>query len=350
MAAILVENLTKVYRTKVKSPGLAGSVKDIFAPRHQDQLAVDGISFEVQPGEVMGFIGPNGAGKSTTIKILAGILTPTSGRASVLGLDPIRDRRRMLYQIGTVFGQKSQLWIHLPPLETFRLLGAIYDIDDRTLKGRIDELVQAFEMTDILATPVRKLSLGQRMKCEIAASLLHRPPVLFLDEPTIGLDVVIRKNIRDLVSGMNRSQGTTIILTSHDTADIEKLCGRVIIINHGRVVFSDTVKNLKYNYLSRKVIGLKTEEKVDLDVPGLEVVKARDYTAKVEVDTSRYPLDKTIDALIARNSVLDINVSDVPLEEVIAAIYKRTGREGDMKREMSKVKGEKVTDEVNGEP
>jgi len=337
--AIRVEELTKVYRTRLKTPGLTGAVRDAFAPRHRELTAVDGVGFEVGQGEIMGFIGPNGAGKSTTIKMLSGILTPTSGRISVLGMDPIRDRKRMLYKIGTVFGQKSQLWIHLPPLETFRLLGAVYDIDDRTLRDRIDGLARAFAMGDIMETPVRKLSLGQRMKCEIAASLLHRPPVLFLDEPTIGLDVVVRKGIRDLVSEMNRKEGTTVILTSHDTADIEKLCSRVIVINHGRVVFADTVKNLKYNYLNRKVISLKTEEKVDLDVPGLEVVKARDYTAKVEVDTSRFPLDKTIDALIDRNSVLDINVSDVPLEEVIAEIYRRTGREPE--GEGQKVNGER---------
>jgi ABC-2 type transport system ATP-binding protein len=243
----------------------------------------------------------------------------------VLGLDPARQRRKLMYRIGTVFGQKSQLWIHLPPLETFRLLGAIYDIDRATLKTRIDELAQSFEMTDIMDTPVRKLSLGQRMKCEIAASLLHRPRVIFLDEPTIGLDVIVRKGIRDLVLRRNREEGTTILLTSHDIADIEKLCGRVIIINRGRIVFGDTVKNLKYNYLNRKLIALKTDEPVDLDIEGLEVVKRREFSAKVEVDTSKHSLEQTIDAIIAKNSVSDINIADVPLEEVIAEIYIRTG-------------------------
>ena len=328
MPAIEVSNLRKTYSSRIKHPGLSGAARDLFRPEHTELTAVDGISFAVEPGEVLGFIGPNGAGKSTTIKMLCGILTPTSGSVSVLGFDPIRDRSKMLYQIGTVFGQKSQLWIHIPPVETFKLLGAIYDIDDHTLKSRIDELAAAFDLGGILDTPVRKLSLGQRMKCEVAASLLHRPPVIFLDEPTIGLDVIVKKSIRDLIGRMNRDQGTTIILTSHDISDIEKLCGRVIIINHGRVVFADTTKNLKYGYLSRKLISLRAEDPLDLDIPGLEVVKQKDNAAKLEVDTAKHPLDQTIAAIIARNSVVDINVADVPLEEVIAAIYQRTGRTG----------------------
>jgi ABC-2 type transport system ATP-binding protein len=327
MPAIEVNDLRKAYRTKIKPPGLSGALRSLLHPGYREFLAVDGVSFAVEPGEVLGFIGPNGAGKSTTIKMLCGILTPTSGTVSVLGFDPIRDRGKMLYKIGTVFGPKSQLWIHIPPVETFKLLGAIYDIDDRTLKTRIDELAAAFDLGGILDTPVRKLSLGQRMKCEVAASLLHRPPVIFLDEPTIGLDVIVKKSIRDLIGRMNRDQGTTIILTSHDISDIEKLCHRVIIINHGRVVFADTTKNLKYGYLSRKLISLRAEDKLDLDIPGLEIVKQKDNAAKLEIDTAKHPLDQAIAAIIARNSVVDINVADVPLEEVIAAIYRRTGRQ-----------------------
>ena len=328
MSVIEVENLVKVYRTKVKTPGFWNACKSVFHTAYQDFTAVDGISFAVEQGEILGFIGPNGAGKSTTIKMLAGILTPTGGRLSVLGCHPVRDRQKMLYRIGTVFGQKSQLWIHLPPLETFRLLGAIYDMDDALLKRRIAELTEAFDLGDILDAPVRKLSLGQRMKCEIAASLLHNPPVIFLDEPTIGLDAVIKKGIRQLIDATNRRDRTTIILTSHDIADIEKLCHRVIIINRGRIVFADTVKNLKYNYLNRKLISLRTDGPVDLDIPGLEVVKQKDCAAKVEVDTSKYSLEQTVEALIARNSIDDINISDVPLEEVIADIYRKTGKDG----------------------
>ncbi len=292
----------------------------------KDKKAVDNISFNIDKGEILGFIGPNGAGKSTTIKMLSGILTPTSGFISVLGLNPLKDRKKLAKKIGTVFGQKSQLWMHLPPIETFNLLGVLYDVKPKILKERIEKFINLFELEPIVNTQVRKLSLGERIKCEIAASLIHNPEVLFLDEPTIGLDVVIKKTIRDLIIKMNKEESVTILLTSHDIGDIEKLCDRVIIINQGKVVFENTMKYLKYNYLGKKIVSIKTENSLNLnEIKGIKILKQKEYTAKIEVDTSIYSIKDTIDTIINSNTILDITIDDIPLEEVIGEIYKNPG-------------------------
>jgi len=233
MPIITVRDLRKTFQTKRKQPGLVGSLKAVVKPELQTVEAVKGISFELEPGELLAFIGPNGAGKSTTIKMLTGILYPSSGQASVLGLTPWKDRRKLAYRIGSVFGQKPQLWYHLPPADTFHLFARIYELDEAAFKERLSFLVEAFDIGDLLHTPVRKLSLGQRMKCEIAASLLHRPQVIFLDEPTIGLDVVAKQQIRDTIKLLHERDGATIFLTSHDAGDMESLCKRVIVVNYG---------------------------------------------------------------------------------------------------------------------
>src|SRR5512135_2484796 len=233
MPAIVVRELRKTFTAKRKAAGLSGSLRAIFHPELQTIEALRGISFEMEPGELLGLIGPNGAGKSTTIKILTGILYPSSGEAQVLGLVPWKQRRQLAYQIGTVFGQRPQLWYHLPAIDTFYLFGKIYELEDRAIRQRIGFLTEAFEIQDLLETPVRKLSLGQRMRCEVAASLLHRPRLLLLDEPSIGLDVVAKQRIRDIVRRMNELEGVGVLLTSHDAGDIEALCRRVIVINHG---------------------------------------------------------------------------------------------------------------------
>jgi len=257
MYAIETDNLRKVYRVKTRDSGLKAAVRALVRPEYQNVEAVTGITFSVEPGERLAFIGPNGAGKSTTIKMLTGILHPTSGSMSVLGLDPMRERRKLSYRIGTVFGQKSQLWFHLPPSDSFELLGAIYDIDKQTLKKRVDDLAERFELGDLMKIPVRKMSLGQRMRCEVAASLLHEPDVLFLDEPTIGLDVLVKQQIRERVLEMNREKGVTVFLTSHDAGDIEKLCKRTIVIDHGKIVLDQPVKELKHRYFKRKIVAVR---------------------------------------------------------------------------------------------
>ncbi len=247
MEAIRVEGLSKTFQVKRKEKGMRGSLKAILHPQVEKIRAVDNVTFSVREGEILAFIGPNGAGKSTTIKMMTGILYPDGGNVEVLGIDPVKRRRRLAYEIGTVFGQKEQLWTHLTPYDNLKFFGAIYDIPDRESEKRIREIAELFELGAFINTPVRSLSLGQRIRCEIAASLIHRPRVLFLDEPTIGLDPVVKENIRTLIKRMNTELNTTIFLTSHDTGDIEKLCRRIIIINSGKVVLDDSMEHLKYN-------------------------------------------------------------------------------------------------------
>jgi ABC-2 type transport system ATP-binding protein len=319
--ALKVSRLTKVFRVRQKQPGLSGALKSLFSPVDRTVRAVDDISFQVERGEILAFIGPNGAGKSTTIKLITGILYPTSGAVEVLGMDPHRRRRALAYRIGTVFGQRSQLWFHLPPLDSLRLLADIYDVEPGEARRRIDQLTELFAIKEYLKTPVRKLSLGERMRCEIAASLLHKPEILFLDEPTIGLDVVIKQTIRDLIRRINNEENTTIFLTSHDAGDIEKICRRAIVINHGRVVWDDTIKSMKYSFLKKKVIDLRLESPFTLRIPGVEVLKTKDYAAKLEVDLERAELETVISKIMRSNKVLDITISNPPMEEIITMIY-----------------------------
>jgi ABC-2 type transport system ATP-binding protein len=321
-----VRNLTKVFTSRQKPEqgrGLFGAIGGFFSPPTRTIRAVDDVSFEVERGEVLAFIGPNGAGKSTTIKCITGILYPTSGSISVLGMDPHKKRRALAYRIGTVFGQRSQLWYHLPPLDSLSLLADIYDLDRKEARKRIDFLVETFEIGPYLRTPVRKLSLGERIRCEIAASLLHEPEILFLDEPTIGLDVVVRQTIRDLIRRINEEKRTTIFLTSHDAGDIEKVCRRVIVVNHGRIAWDDTVKSMKYSFLRKKVIDLKLDAPLNLSLDGVEVLKAKGYAAKLEVDLEAVGLDEVVSRIMRDNRVEDITISNPPMEEIIASIYGR---------------------------
>ena len=323
MSVIEVKNLQKTFRVEKKDSGLKGSLKSIIKPTYRHIEAVKGIDFTVSKGEMIAFIGPNGAGKSTTIKMLTGILYPDSGDISILGLDPKKERKKLAYEIGTVFGQKEQLWTHLTPYDNFKFFGAIYDIPEEVVERKIQELKEVFELEEFLNTPVRNLSLGQRIRCEIVASLIHEPKILFLDEPTIGLDPVVKENIRSLIKRMNKEYKTTIFLTSHDVGDIEKLCKRVIIINHGELVLDDTMENLKYHYLNKKMVEAKMKEKVNLEEEeGITILKDKGYNLKIEVDTT---LKSVADALKLLNpdNIVDINISNIPLENIITEIYKK---------------------------
>ena len=323
MAIIEVKNLSKKFRVKVKEKGLKGSLKSIFKPKYKVVEAVKNISFEVEKGEIIAFIGPNGAGKSTTIKMMTSILYPDKGSVRVLGFDPTKDRKKLSYEIGTVFGQKEQLWTHLTPYDNFKFFGAIYDIPEEVAQKRIDELTMLFELDDFINTLVRNLSLGQRIRCEIVASLIHEPKVLFLDEPTIGLDPVVKENIRVLIKRMNKEFKTTIFLTSHDVGDIEKLCKRVIIINDGQIVLDDSMENLKYHYLNKKIVEAKMKEKVNLDdEDGITILKDKGYNLKIEVDTTKRSVSDAI-KLLNPDNIIDINISNVPLEDIIRNIYQK---------------------------
>ena len=327
MPAIEVHDLTKTFLLKHKAAGLGASFKSLFRPEYSSVEAVRGLSFEMDAGELLGFIGPNGAGKSTTIKILTGILFPSGGDVKVLGYVPWKQRQKLAYHIGTVFGQRPQLWYHLPAVDTFTLFGKIYEMDDAETKKRIAYLAEAFEIGDLLETPVRKLSLGQRMRCEVAASLLHKPKLLLLDEPSIGLDVVAKQHIRDAIREMAKQENVGVLLTSHDAGDLEALCKRVIIINHGQIVYQDKVSVLKRSFLTWKLAEVRYAEQISADfhIQGTETLKVAKerYGAKLRFDTQTTPVEKVMAQLSAAGRLLDITVSDPPLEEVIGAIYKR---------------------------
>jgi ABC-2 type transport system ATP-binding protein len=329
-------SLGKTFTTRVRPAGAKG-LKALFARETRRTEAVKGISFSVEPGEFLAFIGPNGAGKSTTIKMLTGILLPSAGRASVLGMDPSKKRVAVNRRIGTVFGQKSQLWFHLPARDSLRLLGAVYEIEDGPLVRKIGELSELFSLGELLDVPVRKLSLGQRIRCEIAASLLHDPEIVFLDEPTIGLDVVAKQEVRALLTRMNAERGTTVFLTSHDAGDVEKVCKRAIIIHHGAVVLDQSVKELKYANLNRKIVSVKYSEPVGLVAEGgsggprlpagARVEKATPTAARIEVDTRKSGIAEVLKALVSLGEVADITVEDEPMEEIIADIYRSRNEE-----------------------
>ncbi|MDJ0754008.1 MAG: ATP-binding cassette domain-containing protein [Ardenticatenaceae bacterium] len=323
MNAIEVNGLEKNFQLKKKTPGLRGSFRSLFRPQIEEITAVSDVSFSLKEGEMLAFIGPNGAGKSTTIKMLTGILFPTAGEATVLGFTPWKERRLMAYHIGSVFGQKPQLWYHLPAADTFQLFARIYELDDAAFKKQRDFLVEAFQIGHLLHIPVRKLSLGQRMKCEIAASLLHRPRIIFLDEPTIGLDVVAKQQIRRAIRALNEEDNTTIFLTSHDAGDIESLCKRVIIINHGRMIFDNRTSILKRQYLTKKVIDVRFGERLDspFHLPHVETLKQGTYGVKLEFDAQAVSVEQVIQQIMNTRPFNDINVQDPPLEDVIREIY-----------------------------
>jgi ABC-2 type transport system ATP-binding protein len=323
MPAIQVNNLQKTFMSKRKAPGMSGSIRALVRPEYTEVEAVRRLSFEMEAGELLGFIGPNGAGKSTTIKMLTGILFPSGGEARVLGYIPWKQRRALAYHIGTVFGQRPQLWYHLPAVDTFALFGKIYEMDDRQTQKRIADLSERFEIGDLLETPVRKLSLGQRMRCEVAASLLHRPKLLLLDEPSIGLDVVAKQRIRDSIREMAKEEKVGVLLTSHDAGDLEALCKRVIIINHGQIVYEDRVSNLKRRFLTSKLVEVRYADEVpkDFTLDGTEVLKVGRYGVKLQFDTQTTSVEKVMTLLSTYGQVMDINISDPPLEEIIAKIY-----------------------------
>lgn len=323
MAIITVKNLSKEYKIKEKEKGLKGSIKSFIKPKYTIKKAVNNISFEVEKGEILAFIGPNGAGKSTTIKMLTSILTPDKGTIDILGLNPQNDRKKLAYEIGTMFGQKEQLWTHLTPYDNFKFFGAIYDIPEQAVENKIQEFRDIFDIDGFINMPVRNLSLGQRIICEILASLIHNPKILFLDEPTIGLDPLVKEEIRALIKRMNKEYKTTIFLTSHDVGDIEKLCKRVIIISDGKMVLDDSMENLKYHYLNKKIVEVKMKEKVNLDdEDGITILKDKGYNLKIEVDLTKRTISDAI-KLLNTDNIVDINISNTPLEDIISEIYKK---------------------------
>jgi len=309
--AIEVRRLTKVFET---------------GRRHARRTveAVSDLSFTIERGERVAYIGPNGAGKSTSIKILTGILHPTRGEATVLGVVPWTDRRRLAARIGTLFGQRSLLWFELTPRQSYRMLAAIYNLDRQREKSRVADLADLLEAGDLFDQPVRSLSLGQRMRCELAACMLHEPEVLFLDEPTIGLDLLAKQRFRELLVRLNVERGTTIFLTSHDVADIEHVAQRAIVINHGGVIYDDEVAAMRRALLSTKLVEVGLSSPTVLPpIGGVSVLEHTETAVKLVVDTTVTSIRHVLDDLLDRLPVADISVVDPPLEQVIAAIYAR---------------------------
>ena len=330
MLAIRTKNLGKEFWRQKKSSGLLGSVRSLYQQDRERIVAVRSLDLEIKKGESVAFIGPNGAGKSTTIKMLTGILHPSYGDAQVLGFTPWKDRQQLAFHIGTVFGQKSQLWYHIPPADSFFLLGRIYELDQRTFEQRQAELVERFELEKFFHVPVRKLSLGQRMRAELAAALLHGPQVLFLDEPTIGLDVVARQNMRNLIKEIN-GLGITVFLTSHDTGDIENLCRRVIMIDNGNIVIDQSINSLKRDHLAAKIIRVRLEAPVEglPPIDGAQLLKHKGAGLKIALDTTKLSVDELYMRLRQLAPIADITIGDPPLEDIIANIYRHNQTGGD---------------------
>ena len=324
-AVIKVQDLRKRYRYARRGRGLIGALKGAVAPGHQIIEAVDGVSFEIAAGERVAIIGPNGAGKSTTLKILSGILEPTSGTARVFDLTPWRERKALAYRIGVVFGQRPQLWGELPARDSFALLRRIYDQDAGPFARRLDSLVERFEVGELLNQPVQRMSLGQRMRCEIIASLLHAPDLLFLDEPTIGLDITAKAAIRDFITEQARDEGQTVVLTSHDMRDIELVCDRVIVINAGRIVVDQPTDQLRRQFLGHKLVTLQSAAaRITLDLPGIIVRPSAPHTQVFEVDTRKVRVEQVIAAALKHGGIEDITIEDPPMEEVVREIYAST--------------------------
>jgi ABC-2 type transport system ATP-binding protein len=303
--AIQVKNLDKTFIFNVKDDK-RGFFSNLFSPTKKKVEAVKEISFEVARGERLAFIGPNGAGKSTTIKMLTGILFPSSGKINVLGLNPQTDRKKLAYKIGTVFGQRSQLFPNLPLTDSMYFFGVMYDLKKEEIEKRIKYLCEVFDLEDFKTQPVRKLSLGQRMRAEVACALIHKPEIIFLDEPTIGLDVVAKKSLRELLLKLNKEEGVTIFLTSHDVGDIEALCERTIIVNHGEIV-----KDLPTEELTKTFVH---EKYVDLVLDSGEKVKEI-------IELKNESVSEGLKRLLSQYDVKDVNVYDVDLETVIREMY-----------------------------
>ena len=330
---ITVNKLRKEFKKTVKEPGLKGSVKSLFRPKSEKVVAVRDISFEVAEGEILGFIGPNGAGKSTVIKMLTGILTPTAGSCTINGKNPTLNRKSYVKEIGVVFGQRTQLWWDLPLRETYGVLKEIYEVPDDRYKKRMAFLNEVLELDDFITSPVRTLSLGQRMRADIAASLLHSPKVLFLDEPTIGLDVVVKDNIRRAIEHINRQEKTTVILTTHDLADIEQLSKRIVMIDKGSKVFDGTIADLKSKYGQIRELYFETDAQKAAEKLGYAghfqlgsddlSVEAEGNAVKVRFNSAAVPVSDMLSYTLAKINVSDISVKDADIEEIIRRLYER---------------------------
>jgi len=320
--SIEVKNLRKTFKIEIKKQWFWNRMKALFRPEFKKFEAVDAINFSVKRGEKIAFLWPNGAGKSTTIKILTGILHATSGDINVLGFDPAKQRNKLVYKIGAVFGQTSRLRYHLTARDTFTLMGKLFDIPKQQLEKRLKYLIDKFEIGDMINKPVRKLSLWQRMRCEIVSSLIHAPEIIFLDEPTIGLDIIAKQKLRETINEIHDAEWTTIFLTSHDLGDIEQVCDRVIIINHGKIYYDGSIVDLRKQYIKKKIIKVKLANTSEFKALDFMTIKRKelDYI-EFEIPNTKKNLQKTFEMVTGNYDVEDIEIKDPTIEEIIKEFY-----------------------------
>ena len=317
MSFIEVKNISKTFKVPIKQ----GILKDFFNRKYRYIKAIDNISFSIKKGEIVGYIGPNGAGKSTTIKILSGILHPDYGKVVIDKKVPYEERIKYVKEIGVVFGQRSQLWWDVPAIDSFNLLKEIYKLDDNVFKETLNELIEILSLKDIINIPVRQLSLGSRMKLEIAASLIHKPKILFLDEPTIGLDAISKKDVREFIKKINKKNNITIILTTHDMNDIEALAKRIILIGKGKKLYDGTLNKLKKDYGYIRTISVKTKDKINIKKNYIVSQKKNDDTIEFKIDTRKIELNKFINNLTNNISIIDLEIDDNNMDDIVVKLY-----------------------------
>lgn len=322
MPLIEVCNLVKDYKLNVRKKGLLGSIQSLLVPEYKLKRAVDNISFSIEKGEMVGFIGPNGAGKSTTVKMLTGILVPTSGSISIGGLSPHKDRRRNAMRLGVVFGQRTQLWWDLPVIDTFELLKYIYKIPEKIYKHNINLFNDLLGINEFISQPVRQLSLGQRMRADIAAALLHDPEIIFFDEPTIGLDVIAKEKVREFIKFINKEKGTTMLFTTHDMQDIEKTCQRMIIIDEGTTIYDGTVEHIKESFGTSRTLVVDFSENIsELDISGVEIVDQKDRKVWLKFQKDEIQISNLVFELTQKYGIVDFTVQEPEIEAIIREIY-----------------------------
>jgi len=323
MPIIKAKNLSKTFKIYERGDGVKGYLKSFISREYREVDAVKDLNLEIDEGEIIGYIGSNGAGKSTTVKMLTGILEPSSGNIEVNGLNPHKERKKNAMNIGVVFGQKTQLWWDLPVKESFKLLKQIYEVSDQEYEERMQEFTEVLDLDEFLDQPVRKLSLGQKMRCELAASFLHNPPIVYLDEPTIGLDVSVKEKIREFIKKKNREEKTTVMLTTHDIGDIEDLCERIVVLDKGLKIYDGQLDSLVNNFSSRRLlIDLKENKEFEIDIPGVKEVHQDELEVEIVFDKEELSASKVMKNILDNYEILDFEVKEPDIEEVVKKIYR----------------------------
>ena len=327
MKIISVNNLSKTFKKPIRGEGLKGMAKALFSRKYEEVRAVDGISFDIDEGEIVGYIGANGAGKSTTIKMMCGILHPTDGSVSVDGMDFDKNRQKINREMGVVFGQKTQLWWDIPLIETFKILKSIYEVSDEDYNERFEYLCDLLDMRPFLTQTVRSLSLGQRMRADFAAALIHSPKIVYLDEPTIGLDVLVKDKIRSAIKELNKKYNITVILTTHDMKDIEELCNRIIIIDKGKILYDGSLANIKYRFGNTKTVYIPST--VELDEEALKekfggvMVERGEENIAIKFSLNELNLDDILLYLISTYHIKDFKIEDISIEDITKKLYEK---------------------------